>query len=176
MWKRSLIALLAFLVTRFSANAESPEYKLKAAFLFNFAKFVTWPEAEFAAQPKVILCLVGEDPFGTDLSILENRPVQGRPLTIRRAVKAADLKTCHAAFFADSARDQIPALLKTLGDAPVLTVGEGDRFCGQGGMISLLSVNQKIQFEVNVDAAQQAGLRMNAQMLKLAAAIHGGRR
>jgi hypothetical protein len=176
MFNRSLIAQLTLLTAALGAYAESPEYRVKAAFLFNFAKFVTWPEPDFSLQPNVSLCLVGQDPFGAALTNLENKSVQGRPLGVRREVKPADLKTCHVVFFADSEREQIPALLKALGDAPVLTVGEGDKFCGQGGMISLFSANQRIQFEVNVDAAQQAGLRMNAQMLKLAAAIHGGKR
>lgn len=150
------------------------EYQVKAAFLYNFVKFVEWPAAALPPNSAVSLCVLGQDPFGSDLeSTVEGRVLNGRPLQIRRSERLGDLDTCHVLFISSSERAGVATLLAALKGTSVLTVGETDGFATQGGMIGLTLEKNKVRFEINVLAAERARLRISSQLLRLAKSLVG---
>jgi len=145
------------------------EYEVKAAFLFNFAKFVEWPANAFtSADEPIILGILGADPFGDSLKPLEEKTAGGRRLVIKRFVSAEALEKCHILFVSRSSAKDFPQILPTTRNWNVLTVGEVRGFTEAGGIINFVLVDKKIRFEINVDAAQQAGLKISSQLLKVA--------
>jgi hypothetical protein len=151
----------------------SAEYKLKAGLLFNIAKFVEWPATAhaYAASP-IVIGVLGDDPFGPALEeIVRDRPINGRLVVIQRARRLEELPVCHVLFISDSERGRQVAILAQLGDRPVLTISESADFVSRGGVIRLLMEDQKVKFEVNAGAAEQAQLKISAQLLSLAKTV-----
>jgi hypothetical protein len=154
----------------------SPEYKVKATMLFNFVKFVEWPDKAFAdkAAPLVIGVL-GEDPFGEELeAVIRDEVVHSRLLTIKRSAKVSDLKDCHLLFVGRARKEQLTQILVELDDAPILTVGDGEGFARMGGVINFVLEADKIRFEVNLAAARRKELELSSQMLRLGKIIDKG--
>lgn len=150
------------------------EYQVKAAFLYNFVKFVEWPAPALPLNSPVSLCVLGPDPFGGDLeSTVEGRVLNGQPLRIRRSERLEDLAACHVLFISSSERAGLASVLAALKEASVLTVGETDGFATQGGMIRLTLEENKVRFEINVHAAERARLRISSQLLRLAKRLVG---
>lgn len=148
-----------------SLAGEALEYQVKAAFLFNFLKFVEWP-AKAGATPWVIGVL-GSDPFAEMLDeTVRGKLVKGRPVEVRRYAKAADVKDCQILFIArgDHERAGIPM------QPGLLTVGETPEFLKSGGAISFYLENNRVHFRIQPSAAIAAGLRVSAQLLKLGGA------
>lgn len=152
-----------------------PEYAVKAAFVFNFAKFVDWPAGAFPAERPFVIGVLGEDPFGAALDeIVRGGALQGRPVAVARYRSAEQAAACQVLFIARSERALQAAALKALAGKPVLTVGDAEDFLSAGGMIRLHARAGRIRFDVNKAAADKAGLRISAQLLKLAGPAPGG--
>ncbi len=166
-----LVATLAAVATpRALAQSAVPEDEAKAAFIYNFAKFVEWPDEAFASGDAFIVGVVGDDPFAGVLDrVLRGKVVRDRPLAVRRIARAADVAGCHVIFVGEGR--QLPDLLQALAARPVLTVGAREEFATQGGMIGFLVEDQRLRFEVNLDAAERANLRISSQLLKLATRV-----
>jgi len=148
-------------------SADGLEYQVKAAFLFNFLKFVEWPPAP-AGAPWVIGVL-GHDPFGEMLDeTVRGKIVSGRSIEVRRYSKLSDAKDCSILFIGrgEYLRTGIPAMQPGL-----LTVGEAPGFLKSGGAISFYLEDNRVRFEIRPEAARAAGLRMSAQLLKLGRAL-----
>jgi hypothetical protein len=154
-----------------AALADAPtERELKAAFLFHFPSYVEWPPHTFAgpAEPLVI-GILGEDPFGSVLDeLVSGRSVQGHPLRVRRLARLSDLEDVHVLYLGYSDPLDVRFACDTLRDHPVLTVTDGERLAEQGAMINLRLRDRKVRFDVNVEAADRAGLKLSSQLLKLA--------
>jgi hypothetical protein len=162
-------AALATAGARCAEAAPSAEYEIKAAFLYNFAKFVEWPSTAFAQpQAPLIVCLIGEDSLGPALDTIDRKVAQGHELQVRRKVRLEETRPCHILFVADSERTRLPAILRAVAGASVLTVSDMDRFAEAGGVIGLYDVDNRVQFSVNLDQARSATLQINSQLLKLA--------
>jgi hypothetical protein len=165
----SLACALSMSSPQASLAASSAEYEIKAAFVYNFAKFVQWPAAAFEqAQSPVILCLIGQDPFGPALEGLEHKLAQGHEVQVRRQVRVEDARSCHILFIAQSERTRLRSILRALAGASVLTVSDLDRFAESGGVIGLYDEDNKVHFSINLDQARRASLQINSQLLKLA--------
>ncbi len=167
------LAITAGIVFLSAAHAEQSkirEYQLKAAFLYNFARFVEWPEESFTdSDDTVNLCVWGKDPFGPLLDrVIEGKTARGRGLVIKRLTGAEEMKSCQIVFVSFSNENLLPGLLNTLGNTAVLTVGEGEGFARGGGVINFVIEEDKVRFEINVDAADRAGLKISSKLLKLA--------
>jgi YfiR/HmsC-like len=145
------------------------EYEIKAAFVYNFAKFVQWPAGAFG-QPEspLILCLIGEDRFGPALEALDHKIAQGHELRVRRQIRLEDARSCHVLLIAESERARVASILRAVSGASVLTVSDVDRFAESGGIIGLYNLDNKVQFSVNLEQARNASLQINSQLLKLA--------
>ena len=157
-----------------SAAAESRlEYEVKAAFLYNFAKFVEWPVGAFPdADAALELCIYGDDPFGPVIDhIVRGRTVQGRPIIVQRKAETTSLAGCHLLFVGPVSGEEVARIVQLTGGTSVLTVGETDRFVDAGGMIRLFVEGGKVRFEVNAGAAERAELRVSSQLLKLARTV-----
>lgn len=154
-------------------DAELPEYVLKAGFLFNFAKYVEWPAEAFEGpQAPIRIGIAGEDPFGNLLErTLKDKVVNGRFFTIERYREAADVKRCHILFVARADKERVAAVLRRAQEPGILTVGEERGFAQAGGVVSILIEEGKPRLEVNLDAAQERKVTINAKLLKVAVLV-----
>ncbi len=145
------------------------EYEVKAAFLFNFAKFVEWPASAFAGeQAPLVIAVVGDDPFGSALDeVVKGKSVHGRPIMVQRLRWHQDLRACHVLYVGSSKRGRVRKVLETLKEAPVLSVGEAEEFARDGGIINFIMVQSKVRFEINPSAAKRARLEISSQLLRL---------
>jgi hypothetical protein len=151
----------------------SLEYRVKAAYLLNFTRYVEWPTSA-APDGRLSICVMGTDPFGSILdATVAGRTVQGRPLEVRRVQTAPDADGCEVVFVSRETWRRNPGSLKTLGNAGSLTVGESEQFARRGGVIGFVILDETVRFVINDDARDRAGLRISSRMLSLAAAIYG---
>ncbi|MBI4515287.1 MAG: YfiR family protein [Deltaproteobacteria bacterium] len=155
------------------APAQAPvasEYQVKAAFLYNFAKFVEWP-APASAEPdgKFVIGVLGDDPFGSDLDeVIRGKTVNGQPLELRRFQPAEDVRGCHIVFISASESGRLEGILASLRQSSVLTVADMPGFSERGGMVTLLRKGTRVGFEINTVPAIEAGLRISSKLLQLA--------
>lgn len=181
------------------ANLQN-EYEIKAGYLVNIVEFVDWPSGAFAdAQSPVILGVMGKDPFGAELEKLQTKVINGRKVQIKRfkgvlefrgeetpgrrhedlvlkqARKLAELRSCHVLFISSSEKNHVPSILKPLKDASVLTVSETETFAREGGIINFLDGGNRVQIEINLDAAEQARLKISSKLLSLARIVRADR-
>jgi hypothetical protein len=165
-------AIMCTCAVRSAADA-SLEYRVKAAFLYNFAKFVTWPARAFpAGDTPVVFCVAGADPFEDLLeATTQDRKVEGRRIEIRRLPADAPLAGCHLVFSSETDGTRVAHLLLRAAGDSVLTVGEADDFLLRGGMIRLLVDEGKVRFDISTRAADGAGLKLSSQLLKLARSV-----
>jgi hypothetical protein len=162
-------------VTRGQGNASS-EYQVKAAFLFHFAQFVDWPPEAFKANDSPITyCTVGGDPFegGLDTS-LKGKTIGGRPVRVLHFKEAGDSQGCQILFLGIADKKVVSVTLGKLSGSPVLTVGESEHFAQGGGMIGFFLEDNKVRFEINLEAAEHAKLKISARLLALAKTVIGG--
>ena len=142
---------------------------VKAAILFNVARFTEWPAASFGSDAApLVLCIVGADPDGA-MERLDGKTLKGRPLRVR-PVADGGLRTCHIAYVGPDHPDPRD-VVKAAEQFTVLTVSDTDRFARKGGMIGLVNEGGKIRFEINLKATQQAGIKLSSQLLKLASIV-----
>jgi hypothetical protein len=167
---RCLVVLLFLFCSGNSSLADDQptEWEVKAAFLFNFAKFVDWPATKLPPSAPLIIGTLGEDPFGSDLEkTIGGKNVLGHPIEIRRYASSTDARQAHIVFIDDSEKRRHSQILKTLSDASVLTVGDTENFCEQGGMINFKLVANKVRFEINQGAAEKEGLKISSKLLSV---------
>jgi hypothetical protein len=151
------------------AQPAAPEYDVKAAFLYNFTKFVEWPPGAFQDERSSLrFCVLGENSFGAALQTLAGEEVSGHKLTLVRSESISNLGGCHVLFIARSERERIPRILADLGNAPVLTVADTPGFLEQGGTINFILDGSKVRFEINRAAADKAGIKISSKLLQLA--------
>jgi hypothetical protein len=148
----------------------SDEYQVKAAFLYNFAKFVDWPAEAFSGSgAQLVIGVVGDDPFGGALDqAINGKSIGGHSLTIRRLKWGQDLRSCHILFISSSERKRLPQIIQSVRGASVLTVGDVDGFNQQGGIINFVLESSKVRFEINARASDQVRLRISSKLLALA--------
>ena len=166
-----VLAMLLILMPALPARAAvSLEYQVKAAFLYNFAKFVTWPEDAFAGgDAPFVFCIIGTDPFGESLEkVLAGRQAAGRKVVVRRGPDLESLGRCHLMFIGEGEDSRVARHLRQASAQPVLTVGETQAFERAGGMIRLVVADKRIRFDINAKAAEEARLKLSSQLLKLA--------
>jgi len=170
------VAFLTLAVANPIRPQETPsiEYQLKAAFLFNFAKFVAWPPDAFQSdKTPITLCVFRNDPFGGALDeVIRGKAIDNRELLARRINDLPDLKTCQLVFVSQKEEKQLREILNSLKGASVLVVGEGEDFAESGGAVQFFLENNKLRFAINVDAIQRAHLQASSKLLALARIVH----
>lgn len=168
-------ATLSLPTINYAEAAELPEYELKAAFIYNFAKFITWPPDSFeAANSPIIIAVLGENPFGSTLQeTLVGKSVGGHPIHIIHFATDDVITRCHILFVARSEKDRLISTLERVAGRPVLTVGDFDRFAHRGGMINLFIEDKAIRFEINANATEQAGFKVSSKLGGLGVIVRG---
>jgi hypothetical protein len=174
------VTLIILLLSHFSdASAESlpsREYMAKAAILYNFARFIEWPEDSFSgADDPFIISIIGKDPFGSALEIISKRKIMGRVIKVKRFPLFKEFEKSHIVFICQSEKKKLDYTLKKLHSRKSLTVSDIQGFANMGGMISLLIVNNKLSFKINIDMVEIAGLKISSKLLNLAVIISSDR-
>ena len=168
----TLVLFFAMTSVRLGTQALAPqsnEYEVKAAFLFNFAKYVQWPAERFTGDDApIIVGVVGASPGGSAIEqAMNGKTANGRPLQIRRFPTARAVTSCHILFVSASQSDDLRQILAAAGPSS-LTVGETDRFAQMGGIITFTVVGSKVRFDINQTDAKKGGLKISAKLLSLA--------
>ena len=163
------LGIAALVLLAGHAQAQSREYQIKAAFLFNFAQFVDWPPATFGnSNAPFCIGILGHDPFGAALDqTIQDENIDNHKITVERSDHIEDLKNCQMIFVSKSEKGQITRILSELDSKPVLTVGETDDFAADGGGINFFLAGTKVRFEINPEAVQNSGLKISSQLLSL---------
>jgi hypothetical protein len=150
------------------AQEISQEYQIKAAYLYNFLKYVDWPEP---IKRTFMICVAGQNPFGSVLDgLTSNERVRGNP--VKTKIILGFEPGCDVIFTPRTSN--IPAYLQGAAGMPILTVGETPRFIEQGGIVNFFLENGRVRFEINRNAAERAGLRFSSRLLQLAKIVDPG--
>ena len=180
-WRTFFCMVLCYLLAgvlrgAWAQGEEDAEYKVKLAFLYNFAQFVQWPPDAFPnAHAPLTVCVAGADPFHSEIEQgLNGRMVGGHPIEIRK-LKSSDHPTaCHMIFIPAGEKKLAEKLLAAAKGSSTLTVGETKGFADLGGVINLTVEEDKLRFEINLDAAMQTRLKISSKLLALAKIIKVG--
>lgn len=166
------LATAALAAPRDTSAGLAREQAVKAGFIFNFTKFVDWPPQSFAAAdaPFVIGVLNSPGVLGELEKAVAGRRVGRHEIVVRALKPEDDLRSTHV-IFVGAATPSAQMLLKSIADQPILTIGESERFAGEGGAIGFVFDGDKLRFEINVAAAARANLKISAQLQKLARAV-----
>jgi hypothetical protein len=153
----------------FHACADAlPEYRLKAAFLYNFAAFTEWPPE---VGGRLNVCVYGNDPFGPELDSLQGKKVGERSVVVHRRQHVDALSECQVLFLPQGTMDELPRVLDALNGAPVLTVADSAGAALRGIVVNLSVRESRMTFEVNLKAARAARLQLSAKLLRLASEV-----
>ncbi|MEE8428196.1 MAG: YfiR family protein [Gammaproteobacteria bacterium] len=163
--------------SRAADSALSVEYRVKAAYLYNFTRFIEWPARahDTADNGKIAICLLGHDPFGPALDLIAGKAVRNSKLTVRRHKSVGELNKCHVVFISTSKQAELGRILKQLRNRPILTVGETKNFNKLGGVIRFTLVKNKVHFNIDPDAAERAQLTVSSKLLNLATIVRESR-
>ncbi len=172
-----LVIGAVLLISSLRLSAQSKEYQIKAAFLYNFSQFVEWPPSALGgAHEPIILGIIGEDPFGAYLDeLVRGEKVNHHPLVVQRYASADEIKQCHVLFISRSKGPPPGPLLASLKGRSVLTVGDSDEVAKAGVMIRFLTDQNKIRLRINVEAAKAVNLTISSKLLKAAEIVAPGK-
>ena len=145
-------------------SSSQREYEIKAAYLYNFIKYVDWP----SYGDTITIGVLGGNPFGPALAPLNGKIVKGRRVVVRELDSVRDAQKCQIIFVSSSERQRLQEIFDSLRSARVLTVGETQGFADGGGIINFIEENNKVRFEINAEAARRTGLNISSELLKLA--------
>lgn len=168
--KRSSASLILWLLLAQAAFGQSPEYKLKAAYLCRLVDYIEWPPEAFSAtNSPLIIGVLGRDPFGNVLDeIAQGQISGGHPLVVRRFASLREVADCEVLYISSSEAPAIDAILHDLGSRPILTVGDMRNFVEHGGMIRFFTENNKVRLRINLRSAKSCQLSISSRLLQLA--------
>jgi hypothetical protein len=174
-WLVPIVAIVtgpAFFCSFATGQQSKPgEYQVKAVYLYNFGRFIQWPESA-TKDESFVICVLGEDPFGPVLdATLAGEAIENRKLIARRIANPRDAGACRILYISSSEARHIKEILIPLGKSAVLTVSDMPDFTSDGGMIQFVVTEKKVRFQVNLTAAEKAGLTFSSQLLKVATDI-----
>ena len=163
-------ALLMYIGSGRAQDVARSEYHLKAAFLFNFAKFIEWPPQAYAnTDSPLVIGVLGDNPFGTALEeTIRNKVIDGRTVVVKPIPSLSAATNCQILFISTSEKHRLKEILDSLRGSSVLTVGETDHFTEAGGMINFVLEGNKIRFQINDQTARGAKLKVSSKLLSLA--------
>ena len=172
LWMTALAADVSFVVAQYEDDsAVSREYAIKAAYLYQFGRYVQWPTNTFSSDDSpLVIGLLRTDPFGDILQkIARTKRIEGRPITVRQFASMADYVPCHILFVASSVSpEERAAAIQKVRGTPVLLVGEDPGFAKQGGTVNFFQEENRIRFEINAEAAKRDQLKISSKLLSLA--------
>jgi hypothetical protein len=154
------------------------EYQVKAAFIYNFAKFVQWPAGAFqTSNEPIVICVLGHDPFGRSLEdTVAGRTIDGRFLIVRQISNPKQVAGCHVLFISAPQDNDLPQMLSGITTRGVLTIGESGASGADGVVISFRLERGKVHFDINLEAAERAKVRISSRLLSLAHVVESSRK
>jgi hypothetical protein len=169
----ALTALSAFIFTSTIHAQSSPtEYQVKAAYLYNFAKFVEWPPRVALSESSFNICVLGRDPFDSTFgATVAGENIKGKNVVVKRIPRAQDGASCQILFISSSEEARLKEILAVLDKTSVLTVSDMPQFTLRGGMIQFVTEAKRVRFEVNLTSAERTGLTLSSQLLKVAIGV-----
>ena len=174
LWAMCLTVLLCVVPSAYSSQEEGPNklHYIKAAFVYNFAKFVEWPPTTYQTEEDpIVLCVIGEGPITIAFDSLRGKKLHNRRLEICHITSISDINNCHILFVTKTEKKRIKSILDMAASKSILTIGDMEGFVEKGGIIELVMDDRKIRFNVNIKAAQKAQLAISSRLLKLARKI-----
>lgn len=167
------LLLLPFLLwagTTGPARADDAlEYKVKAAFLLNFAKFTTWPSSAWAGNDaEFLLSVLGGNPFGPALQDMEQKTINGRRIRLQPVDSTDGCERCHLLFVSRSEEGRLELILRAMGRRPVVTVSDIEGFAAAGGIFEFRNKDGRLSFIINNSKARENGIQISASLLNLA--------
>ncbi len=164
----SPVLLFCLCLNTFAGNNVDREYRVKAAFVYNFARFTLWPDSAFASPDSpVTICVYGNDFFGNSFTQFIGKKIKNRKLVIKKTATLSHHPPCQIIFISKAEKESLPEILKKLAGKPVLLVSDIENFADQGGTIGLLKIDNKIRFDINLDTARNDHLQISSHLLKL---------
>ena len=165
--------LLACLTLPSFLSAQDPvpdlEHQVKAAFLYNFARFIEWPPDGRAGDASFVIGVLGADATSRALEqTVQGKSVGGRTILVRPVKSQEEASRCQMLFVGSESPERLVGLLKAVRGSAVLTVGDRDSFARDGGIVNFVMQDHHVRFEVNTDAAERAGLKISSKLLQLA--------
>ena len=170
--KLCLVLVLTWLIIGNAYAETETESAVKIGFLYNFFKFIDWPQSADTSGG-YRLCTTGDNSLGNSLLALQDKTINNKPLSIKRGVSGKELKNCHMVFI--GADEVIGKSISNLQGLAVVTVSDNPDFINQGGMIGLVQYNNRLAFEVSLDAANAADISISAKILELAKRINAAK-
>jgi hypothetical protein len=165
---RLLITLLVLPASVAISFAAEGEYQVKAAMLYNFAKFVEWPADSFGSDSIIAFCIAGRSPLNSTIQQMQGKQVKGRTVSIRQVARPDDVSGCQLLFIPLSEQARMSAFLQQASRHSMLTVSDLDRFATSGGIIGFYEEDNKVRFEINPETAQKRRLQISSHLLNLA--------
>jgi hypothetical protein len=165
------VMLVALLITPLPAAAPpQSEYGLKSIFLYNFCRFIDWPDSAFASSNEpLIIGIMGDDPFGSSLNdTIKGKKYHSRPIRIDHYRTPADIRRCHLLFISHSNAGRLDPILAAVTGKTVLTVSETEDFLNRGGMITLTAEQNRVRLRINMAALQSINLTVSSKLLRVA--------
>ena len=168
-----ILLLISYCDVMWGQSRKPTEYQVKAAYLYNFGKFVRWPAVSGdSTYDSFLICVLGNDPFGSTLdSTVEGESLDGKHLKVRRMTSANEAVRCHILYISSSEEHDLEHLLSELTTHPVLTVSDIPDFVERGGDIEFVNQGDRIRFKVNLASAEKSGLVFSSDLLKVAIAV-----
>ncbi|MBT3342693.1 MAG: YfiR family protein [Gemmatimonadetes bacterium] len=162
-----LLCLLLLPTGGLSAQVAPTEYDVKAAFLYNFARFAQWPQEVDSGTLRI--CLLGDAPFGPAFDDIVGQTVRQKRIEVQTIGSVSSTDSCHVLFVTPAINKQRwRKIFTTVATRPILTVGDGEDFVRAGGMIGFVIRGKKVRFLVNPAAAEAAGIRLSSRLLRVA--------
>ena len=170
----SMLLLVASIPT-FAQTPAWDEYQVKAAYIFNFAKFVEWPTHPLADSSEPIrICIAGQSPVGSVLGdMVQGKKIGDRPLVVQHILDAQQAAKCQILFIGAAEKKRMPVLLEALKGSDILTVGESDDFIALGGLVGLRLEGKRVCIRVCLEAVDRTGLRISSKLLGLVEIVKG---
>ena len=170
--KHCLVLVLTWLIIGKAYAETGTESAVKIGFLYNFFKFIDWPQSADTSGG-YRLCTTGDNSLGNSLLALQDKTINNKSLSIKRGISGEELKNCHMVFV--GVDEDTSKSISNLQGLAVVTVSDNPDFINQGGMIGLVKYNNRLAFEVNLDATNAVGIRISAKILELAKRINAAK-
>jgi len=167
-----LLPLLYLLTATAPVQADSGEYQVKAAMVFNMLRFMDWPdEALPATDSPFTICVSGKGPLGTALEKLRGKQIKGKAILVRQLGQSTHYNGCKALVAGSESEGLTSGLLDQTRSLAIVTIGEGSTFTQTGGVVGFVLQDGKVRFKINMSAARRHQIRISAQLLKLALTV-----
>jgi len=162
-----LISPVVWLPLSYGEEQAPGEFEMKAAFLYNIAKFIEWPLNPDEQDNDLTICVSGKTPFSSALDSISGKMIRGKEIIVKRNFPAGAMKKCDILFIPGHEKTKLDSILKNLKNLPILTVGDTEFFADKGVMINFYVENDRVRFEINTEAAKRTGLRIHSNLLRL---------